>query len=294
MGNLVYLLAALGLAALGTLFLVLRARTPSGMAHNIRNFADQLDSLAPERRRVVRPSQVQLPEADAAPPTYRSVKLVAAEPEMIAEGDNPGESAQVGDNGGEAVQVGDNRGEGAQPPSDGPDHHIGSTVTELGTLSPRNDRRGATDSIAGQPGTPRQLFTRRPAAADHTVLSHERAEGADDADATLPVMEPGSVDTVDPPGDGAGGASGARGFDTAQPVHQAGDVLDPRSFDVPTLVVPDPTSEMDRARLAALSDPSPVDPADLPPIEDLLDRELGTGPLVLPPYRNANRSGGRA
>jgi hypothetical protein len=79
MGNLIYLIAALGLAALGTLVLVLRARKPQGMRHNIQSFNDQLDSLSPERRRsALRPNVAA--RAPEQPSLFRAVKVLPPEP----------------------------------------------------------------------------------------------------------------------------------------------------------------------------------------------------------------------
>jgi hypothetical protein len=230
MGNLVYLVAALGLAALGTLFLVWRARTPSGMQHNIRNFADQLDSLAPERRRVVpRPYDLHIPPVDHVAPIYRSVKLVVPEAPEVPEAE-----AEAG---------------------------VGPMVEPDGL-----DVDTSLDEVLG---TGRRFSLRPNSTAVHvSAIDASANEAAASADA---------IDLVDAPEVPSAGSDGPR------PVHAALDVLDPRSFDVPAFVPGDETSEMDRARLAALALPSAIDPATLPPIEELLNRQpSASDPLVLP------------
>jgi hypothetical protein len=233
MGNLVYLVAALGLAALGTLFLVWRARTPSGMQHNIRNFADQLDSLAPERRRVIpRPYDMHIPPVDNVAPIYRSVKLV--EPEAPVE--------EI------AVTLDVTDVDGAAPTDDA---HSG----ELSSDSP-----ASPDTFSRRPGGRSEDDHANPGG----VHPHTGDRALDDEVVIELSTSPGV-------------------FDGPAPVHGAMDVLDPRSFDVPSLPVIDETSEMDRARLAALALPSAVDPSTLPPIEELLTRQpRPSDPLVLP------------
>jgi hypothetical protein len=210
MGNLIYLVTALGLAALGTLFLVWRARTPTGMHHNIRNFADQLDSLAPQRRRVVAlPSEVSVPAADTVAPIYRSVKLVPAEPDPEPEPE-------------------------PEPDAD-------------------SDRARARTVDVDAPG-----------------------ESVIESDPTA------SID-----GEQLNGDPHHR---DARP-HDVEDVLDPRSFDLPATPRVAITSEADRARLEALHQPSPIDPATLPPLEVLLGRETTVDdPLVLPTSSDAVRA----
>ncbi len=61
MPNWVFLLAAFGLIVLGVAVLLLRHRTPSGLDHGIREFQREMQALAPEQRRTVRPPDPSSP-----------------------------------------------------------------------------------------------------------------------------------------------------------------------------------------------------------------------------------------
>jgi hypothetical protein len=197
-----------------------------------------------------------LEPAPSAAPKYRSVKLVPAEPVVEPDTSAADESAGQLD---AAVQADAGH---STPSPDGDGEPV------------RSNRRFTAKSTHGV----RIVSDVEDALIDPMVGQSGQVHGAATEHSVVDLAAVTEVTTSD--GDGEAFARS--------------DVLDPRSFDVPMMVVIDPTSEVDRARLAALARPSAIDPATLPPIEELLGREPSAAdPLVLPKRADESTRGVR-
>ena len=71
MSNLLYLLAAIGLSAIGSALLYLRHRRPTSVEYGMREFNRGLEALDPSRRETGDPSAAP-PRRRGGPPTRRA------------------------------------------------------------------------------------------------------------------------------------------------------------------------------------------------------------------------------